>query len=210
MRNNSILRRFLLALSILMILTSSVQGTMAFLTTKTDPVVNTFVPPSIPDDINVILNTKLILSGDGASGYSPDKFAIMLADEAGNSRTVNTVGGKAAFELKFTKDDAGKEFTYTLSMVDNNIHGVTYSDKVYTVKVRVDLNDKNELVAAVTSEDIVIIDGYEFEFVNTCAGIVPPQTADADSMILWGVIFFSGVALLIGVIITDRKRALTK
>ncbi len=210
MRKNSILRRLLLVLSILMILTSSVQGTMAFLTAKTEPVVNIFVPPAMPGNIRVTLNTKLILSGDGASGYSPDKFAVILADGEGNGRTLNTVGGKAAFDLEFTADDVGKEFTYTLSMVDNNIHGVTYSDKVYTVKIKIDVNDQNELVATVTSGDDVITDGYEFEFVNICEGIVTPPTADAGSMIFWGVIFFCGVALLAGVIITDRKRPLTK
>ncbi|MEI3138744.1 MAG: FctA domain-containing protein [Lachnospiraceae bacterium] len=77
------------------------------------------------------------------------KFSFELKDKAGKvlQTKANDGEGKITFDpISYKLEDAGKEFTYTVSeVIPENKAGVTYDESVYTVTVRVTDNGNGTL-----------------------------------------------------------------
>ena len=86
----------------------------------------------------------------------PEGFKFELKDENGEkvAQAITNDKGDAKIVLSYTKDDAGKEFKYTLSEVNEGGKGMTYDDTVYEIGVKVSL-EANVLSAEITKNGAV-------------------------------------------------------
>ncbi len=102
-------------------------------------------------DVTVEFKVNKTVKNTGSDSIGPENFSFVLENtETGEKLTAKTdESGKAVFELTYTADDAGKTFIYKLSEKDEGKDGVTYSDKVYNVKVEVTLDAQGNTAAAV-------------------------------------------------------------
>lgn len=170
---------------------------------------NTYVPPT-PDDVSVTVKVKKILAGNGAGRFSTDEFSFLLEGE--NERySLYASGGYANFDLTFSADDIGESFEYTLTEVKGSLDGVTYSEKIYNIRVDVTLGDDNKLVAdiTVTCGGEEVTDTEHLEFINICGAATPP-TGDDTALYFWGAIFLIGVALFATVIFLEKRKPTTR
>ena len=87
---------------------------------------------------NVTLEARKTLNG---AAPAAGKFSFELKDKAGKvlQTKANDGKGKVTFApISYKLEDAGKEFTYTVSeVIPTDKAGVTYDDSVYTVTVKV-------------------------------------------------------------------------
>lgn len=106
--------------------------------------------------------TVKVLSGKGVTA---EGFRFLLADSQGNQVAILTTDaqGKAAGNLVFTDKDAGNVFTYTLTEINTQVPGVTYSTEKYTVTVTVDyVSDVLTATAVVTDAAGKTVDAVTF------------------------------------------------
>ncbi|MBP3333377.1 MAG: hypothetical protein J6M35_04945 [Clostridia bacterium] len=89
----------------------------------------------------VLSGNKTLTGKDLVDGVFTFELYETGADFAvsGTPKTATNVGGKFAFALDYTADDAGKTFYYVVKEANagQTIHGVTYSSVVYQITVKV-------------------------------------------------------------------------
>ena len=209
MLKNKIARRVALVISFLMLLTSTVNITYGYIVTKTDSVINTFIP-AVPghEDIAVSIEVNKIVKNTGTASISPEGFEFVLENTvSGEKITLKTAAnGKALLTLPFTAEDAGKSFTYKLSEIDTGMQGVTYDQKVYDIHIVVTLSEENKLVTNVTVDGQTVANAVA-KFENTYYGekLSSPQTGDNSSTAFWFVMMFlSGTAFIV-LLVLDRR-----
>lgn len=209
MLKNRVVRRVALVISFLMLLTSTVNITYGYIVTKTDSVINTFIP-AVPghEDIAVSIEVNKIVKNTGTASISPEGFEFVLENTASNERitVITAANGKALFTLPFTAEDAGKNFTYKLSEIDTGMQGVTYDQKVYDIYIAVTFDEDNKLVANVTVDGRTVTNAVA-TFENTYYGEKPgsPQTGDNSNIAFWFLMMLvSGTACIV-LVVLDRR-----
>ena len=209
MLKNKIVRRVVLVISFLMLLTSTVNTTYGYIVTKTGSVTNTFVP-AVPgyEDFVVTIEVDKIVKNTGTWSISPEGFEFVLENTASGEKIIlkTAANGKAFLTLPFTAEDAGKSFTYKLSEIDKGMTGVTYDKRIYDIHITVTLGGDNKLVASVTVDGQTVSNAVA-KFENTYYGEKPssPQTGDNSSTAFWFVMMFlSGTAFIV-LLVLDRR-----
>jgi len=210
---NKIVRRVALIVSFLMLLTSTVNTTYGYILTKTDSVINTFIP-AVPGHEDIVVNIEVnkIVKNTGTASISPEGFEFVLENTtSGEKITLKTAAnGKALLTLPFTAEDAGKSFAYKLSEIDTGMQGVTYDQKIYDIHIAVILGEDNKLVAIVTVDGKTVSNAV-VKFENTYHGEKPnpPQTGDNSNTAFWFLMMLvSGTACIVLVVLD--KRYMTK
>lgn len=132
-----------------------------------------------------------------------DQFTIELVDKDGKvlHSLKNDENGKVVFPaLSF---DAAGEYTYTLRQVKGSEPGMTYDDKIYTVKVTVSDNGQGQLlVQAENATGVVFVNRLAETSQTEDPGKDPgkkeekqlPKTGEASSILLIGLGFVLVIA----------------
>ena len=209
MLKNKIVRRVALIVSFLMLLTSTVNTTYGYIVTKTDSVINTFIP-AVPGSEDVVVNIAVdnTVKNTGTVSISPEGFEFVLENTASGEKIAlqTAANGKALFMLPFTVEDAGKTFIYKLSETDKGMNGVTYDKRVYDIHITVTLGGDNKLVASVTVDGKTVSNAV-VKFENTYHGEKPnpPQTGDNSNTAFWFLMMLvSGTACIV-LVVLDRR-----
>ena len=209
MLKNKIVRRVALVISFLMLLTSTVNTTYGYIVTKTDSVINTFIPAA-PGHEDIVVNIEVdkIVKNTGTASISPEGFEFVLENTAsGEKMTLKTAAnGKTLLTLPFTAEDAGKSFTYKLSEIDTGMQGVTYDQTVYDIHIAVTLGEDNKLVANVTVDGKTVTNAVA-TFENTYHGEKPgsPQTGDNSNVAFWFLMMLVSGAACIVLMVLERR-----
>lgn len=132
-----------------------------------------------------------------------DQFTLELVDKDGKvlHALKNDENGKVVFPA-LTFDAAG-EYTYTLRQVKGSEPGMTYDDKIYTVKVTVSDNGQGQLlVQAENATGVVFVNRLAETSQTEDPGKDPgkkeekqlPKTGEASSILLIGLGFVLAIA----------------
>ncbi|WP_314943248.1 Spy0128 family protein [Abiotrophia defectiva] len=132
-----------------------------------------------------------------------DQFTLELVDKDGKvlHSLKNDENGKVVFPA-LTFDAAG-EYTYTLRQVKGSEPGMTYDDKIYTVKVTVSDNGQGQLlVQAENATGVVFVNRLAETSQTEDPGKDPgkkeekqlPKTGEASSILLIGLGFVLAIA----------------
>lgn len=190
----------------------TVNATFGFIVTKTDGIVNSFVPDVLDDKsvaVNIFVNKTV--NNIGASSIGPAGFEFVLENTiSGEKQTIKSdETGKAVFMLVFTEIDAWKNYTYKLYETDEGISGVTYDTRVYDISISL-LFDTNEKMIAKAVIDGKTVDDIVVKFENTYCieQLYSPPTGDNSNIIISLIFIVSGIACTI--IILNKKQEYKK
>lgn len=101
---------------------------------------------AVLDDILIVLENGTLAEG---------AFHVELKDREGKvlQTGTNDADGKVAFEpLKFTQEDIGEEYVYTVSEVNDGAADITYDPAVYTVTVKIEDSGNRDGMLRITQE----------------------------------------------------------
>lgn len=213
MLKNKIIRRLALLVSLIILLVSTVNTTFGFIVTKTESIVNTFVPAVSEIDsleVNIIVNKSI--KNTGVSSISPAEFEFVLENTvSGENQTVKSdENGKAVFKLLFTITDVGKTYTYKLFETNDGMNGVTYDTTVYDISVFIDIDTNDELITTTTLngevvENIIV----EFENIYNNEHPIAPPTGDNNNITFWLIMMIiSGISSIV-IIVFNKWYTLT-
>ena len=209
MLKNKIFRRLAFIISLIVLLTSTINTTFGFIVTKTDSLVNVFIPAVSEQDgikVNIIVNKTV--KNTGVSSIGPAGFEFVLENtENGEKQALKSdENGDAVFSLVFTAEDAGKAFTYKLSETNDGMTGVTYDTKVYDISVFISFNENNKIIATIT-KDGEAVDEVIAKFENTYYTERPtsPPTGDNSNITFWFIMMVISGSVCIFLAITDKK-----
>lgn len=122
------------------------------------------------------------------SPLAAGQFTFELKDELGNvlQTATNNADGSVTFgALKYTEKDIDKEYTYTVSEVNNHVTGVTYDETVYTVKVKVEDSDPSDGTLKITQETLSGTTPVEtMTYKNSFKGSVKLHKTGQDDVVL--------------------------
>lgn len=127
--------------------------------------VNTYTPA--PEDVAVKISVKKTVKNVGTESIGPENFEFVLKNvEDGERVALRTdKNGRAVFTLNCTEKDAGKSFHYQLSETNEGKANVTYSEKVYDIRLDVTQNADGTLKAVLCC-DGEQYSSFEAQFVN--------------------------------------------
>ena len=111
--------------------------------------------PGPQPDLNVEIKAKKTVKNIGDFEISPEGFTFVLTNtetRVQQNRTSDKYGD-VSFELKYTTEDIGKTFYFTLEEFDDRREYVTYSTAVYSVTVDVHFDEQDKLSATVKVND---------------------------------------------------------
>ncbi len=157
---------------------------------------NVFVPK--PADITVDIDILKTVVNKGTESITPEGFEFLLYDGAKTLTVKSDANGKARFTLTFTEDDIGKNFSYTLTEVNDGKANVTYSTAEYAITVTVSLDEENNTLVAVATLNGESAETLTAEFENVY-DYTPeiPQTGDNFNMFIWiAMLIISGGAAI--------------
>lgn len=127
------------------------------------------------------------------SPLAAGQFTFELKDAQGNvlQTASNNADGSVAFDaLKYTEKDIDKEYTYTVSEVNNNVTGVTYDNTVYTVNVKIQDSEPSDGTLQITQETWKDNTPVEvMTYTNTFKGSVKVNKTGQDGVVLPGAKF---------------------
>ncbi len=104
-----------------------------------------------PDPIKVEFGVTNTVENKGSEIIGADGFTVVFTPEGGSEESRKTdIGGKASFEVSYTKDDIGRSYTYTVKIKNEGAAYVTYSTLTYTYVVTLSLSKDNKIVASIT------------------------------------------------------------
>ncbi len=131
------------------------------------------------DDIAIPVTVNKTVTG--SDKIPLDGFEFVLEDMNGVKLTaISKVDGKAYFDdLVFTKDDAGKSYTYKLYEAKGSIKNMEYDSKVYEIGIEIILNAENKLEAVITI-DREISESILVQFTNKYVEPGPGDTGEED------------------------------
>ena len=210
MLKNKIFRRLALLVSLIVLLVSTANTTFGFIVTKTERLVNTFVP-TVSDidggEVNIVVNKTV--KNTGVSSISPAGFEFVLENTvSGENQTVKSdENGNAVFKLLFTATEVGKTYTYKLFETNDGMNGVTYDTTVYDISVFIDIDANDELITTVTVNGEVVENIIaEFENIYHNEHPVAPPTGDNSNITFWFIIMIiSGTTSIVIMIIECRE-----
>ena len=127
------------------------------------------------------------------SPLAEGQFTFELKDAEGNilQTKSNDKDGKVTFDaLKYTEENIGNTYIYTVTEVNNNVTGVTYDKTVYTVKIAVEDSKASD---GTLDLDVTTLKGEEeldtMTFTNAFAGSVTLIKKGQDGKVLPGAKF---------------------
>ncbi|MBR6802092.1 MAG: hypothetical protein IKM61_10165 [Eubacteriaceae bacterium] len=173
---------------------------------------NVYTPK--PTDINVDITAVKTVENVKDEKLSPEGFRFELKDSA-SGKTYGAVSDKdgiAKFSLTYTESDINKLYEYTLYEINDGVEGVTYSEVVYEIGVKVILGDDNVLKAELTVND-EDVENVQAEFVNIYEPIDPPdepdnpETGDDSRVLLYLGLFIIFAVAIIRILMIARKKA---
>ena len=190
MLKNKIFRRLALLVSLIVLLTSTVNTTFGFIVTKTDSLINTFVP--FDSIISNLLISKSVEHPFGDEYVIPDNIAFDFKVDFG-SLYANTT-------IKTTTGDivADKNGSIQISVKPGEsfaVEGIDAGTKVTVTEIQKDGSGFTVKDSAATMKGIVAEDGsLKFEYVNiyTPASVQPVNVSVSGTKILEGRDWQSG------------------
>ncbi len=156
------------------------------------------------EKLNILKEMKNL----GTLTLEPKGFKFILKDE--NNITVGTFetdeDGEAEISFTYGLADVGRTFTFTLEEVDTGLENVTYDDEIYTIVVKVVLDDDNkvDLEFEITTSEETPVNGDTMTFVNSYDEDIP-ATGDSTLLIGAGIVL---LAIVGGAVVFTRKRRL--
>ncbi len=131
----------------------------------------------------VLSGTKTLTGKDLFDGMFAFELYTTGADFAlsGTPKTATNIDGKYAFALDYTASDAGKTFYYVVREANagKTIHGITYSDTVYQITVKVEDDGVGGIKTTVSVNNNVT--ATTLDFTNTYE-----VSSDAYEMVVLG------------------------
>ena len=184
MLKNKIFRRLALLVSLIVLLTSTVNTTFGFIVTKTDSFINTFVP--FDNIISNLLISKNVEHPFGDEYVIPDNIAFDFKVDFG-SLYANTT-------IKTTTGDivADKNGSILISIKPGEsfaVEGINSGTKVTVTEIQKDARGFTVKDGAATMEGVVAADGsLKFQYVNiyTPASVKPTNVSVKGNKILEG------------------------
>ena len=190
MLKNKIFRRLALLVSLIVLLTSTVNTTFGFIVTKTDSLINTFVP--FDSIISNLLISKNVEHPFGNEYVIPDNIAFDFKVDFGSlyaNTTIKTSNGNLVADEKGSIQISlkpGKSFT---------VEGVYADTKVTVTEIQKNGSGFTVKDEAATMEGVVAEDGsLKFEYVNVYApaSVQPVNVSVIGTKILEGREWQSG------------------
>ncbi len=163
---------------------------------------NTYTPAPAPIDLDI----DIVKTVKGIGGtLSPEGFEFKLKNEQTSGETFVKTGtdGKAKFTLNFTESDIGETYTYTVTEVKGSVKGVTYSEAVHTVKVKINLTEDNTLVPEITVNETAA-DTAVCPFENIYV-FETPDAGDSLNLLGWISALFVSAMALFALVIVGKK-----
>ncbi len=164
---------------------------------------NTYTPK--PDDLPLTITVNKTVVNAGTESIGPEGFQFLLEGNGQQRFATSDENGIALFDLLFTELDIGKTITYTLTEVKGDREHVTYSDVQYIFAVTITLSENNELVAAITCNEVPV-DAAVGAFENIYKFDLPPKTGDDARPGLWAALFAVSAGAVISVSLMGRKK----
>lgn len=189
---NKIFRRLALLVSLIVLLTSTVNTTFGFIVTKTDSLINTFVP--FDNIISNLLISKNVEHPFGDEYVVPDNIVFDFKVDFGSiyaNTTIKTTNGD------ITADKNGSIQISVKPGETFTVEGIDAGTKVTVTEIQKDGNGFTVKDSAATMEGIVAEDGsLKFEYVNiyTPASVQPVNVSVVGTKILEGREWQSGDA----------------
>ena len=111
--------------------------------------------PGPQQELDVEIKAKKTVKNIGDFEISPEGFTFVLKNrETGiEQNRVSDKYGDVSFNLKYTHQDVGKTYYFTLEELNDRREYVTYSTLVYNVSVEVYFDDRDKLAAMVKVND---------------------------------------------------------
>lgn len=177
-----------------------IPSTLAYIAAHSDSLVNTFDAPYFtPDFTSVEVKVHKIMHNIGEKRLSAEGFQFRLegADNAEVFTLTADKSGFASVTLPFSDADLGREHIYRLYEVNDGRKDVIYDSNVYELKVTLDVNPSNQIVAQ-TYIDNTPVAKVEVLFENTYnAGSVLPPTGDHTPILLYAAMMLLSGAYLV-------------
>ncbi len=184
MIKNKIFRRLALLISLIMLLTSTVNTTFGFIVTKTESLINTFVP--FESIINNLLISKKVEHPLGEQYVIPDNisfdFKLDLGSLYANTRILTTNG-------EIVADENGSIIISVKPGKAFNIEGIDAGTKVTITEIQKDGSGFTVKDGVSTMEGVVAEDGsLKFDYVNvyTPLSVSPLNVSVSGTKILGG------------------------
>ena len=168
------------------------QGAIAFTNVYTEPA---DVAGKIFIQKNVVNKTE--------PGIGLKDFTFVLSDGTNTVEAKSDEKGKAGFQITFTAADIGKTYEYKVSEKKGNTAGMTYDNTVYTVTVKVSLNEDGTLGLTINDS---ITDSVTLNFTNTYEKPGTPVTGDNFPIMLLGIMMLLSAAGIAMVLLTKRRK----
>lgn len=206
MKKRQSLLKLVLLISVAAVVAFVVPVTLAYIFDKTEPVVNTFVPPQgLNEQTAANIQVLKKVTNTGKEEIGPGGFKFVLENTAtGEQQTVESdFKGNAAFTIPYAGTDAGKTFFYSVYEINDGRENVTYSEKVYAIQVDVEMMEDKPVAR-------VYLDGVEtancqVQFENLYGALEPPDTGDQGLLWVYGALLIVSFAALM--VILRRKTA---
>ncbi len=125
---------------------------------STDVVFTNIYTP-VPTDLYIHMYAlkKVNNVGFDKIGLKGFEFELRQHDSENVWNKLSVPDGKAEFRLRYTKDDIGKTYTYTLKEIAGDNPYIVYDTTEYTITVSISLDkETNTLVAEITKNDVKV------------------------------------------------------
>ena len=169
------------------------QGAIAFTNVYTEPA----------DVAGKIFIQKSVVNKT-EPGIGLKDFTFVLSDGTNAVEAKSDEKGKAGFQITFTAADIGKTYEYKVSEKKGNTAGMTYDNTVYTVTVKVSLNEDGTLGLTINDS---ITDSVTLNFTNTYEKPGTPVTGDSFPIMLLGIMMLLSAAGIAMVLLTKRRKS---
>lgn len=210
MFKSRILSLAILCFSLTVLLVSSVGITFGFVVTKTNSIVNTFVPiDSEIENIGLSITVNKAVNNLSEDTIGPDGFEFVLENTENGEKTLATTNkeGVAVIVLEYTSDDIGKDFSYKLFETEAGMPGVLYDKSVYDIAVSVYLNSENKLDTQVIMNGEAV-DTPVARFVNVYHNgdyVIPPTKDNSKIKILLALVVLSSASCILFSLARKKK-----
>lgn len=202
----------LLLLSVLAIAAVAIPTTLAYISVKTEPVVNTFYVSDLPpeEEMAVGIAVKKIVLNQGKETIGAENFRFLLDNlETDESYVlVSDANGDAGMSLLFAERDIGKTFKYQLTEINDQQPYVTYSDLVYNINITLIRSEDDDKLDAVLTVNDYQVDQISVSFENIYKLPEPPPVTGDDAPLTLYLMLIIGCMSVMAVMV--RRRAWQK
>lgn len=206
MKKRQSLVKLVLLLSVAAAVAFLVPVTLAYIFDETEPVVNTFVPPSgLNDQTAVDIQIIKTVTNTGKEEIGPGGFKFVLENTlTGEQQTTESdFKGNAAFTISFAGKDAGQSYYYSVYEINDGREHVTYSETVYAIQVDINMvDDKPAATVYLNGEEVT---QCQVQFENLYGAPEPPDTGDQGMIWVYAALLIASFAALM--VILRRKTA---